>query len=927
MSVASVLTYFQVLVGLVLGPILLLLYYREFCRPLYRFVTTYLGLALILVLLYLLVYAVVGNDLGLPPLFWHEDAISRVAASTGATLLLALIGVIAFYLDMYPLETGEKTRTWLGSDDEMRRRCIVWWSGTILCRWLPGVRGTAPPQAASNAPQPGIHDRARFFINSLFFDWLAFLPFQIWVEPKYADVKRLRRFLRACRTPFLLMLMAPAWLPGLFVMVPRGTPTSWPGWESLWEIRDVSRDPVGWLIGVVTWQAGILLGVAIVKVALRVSEWLWVLFVGEEGLAEIDQPFAQRPQDWQCLEAACPAPGCTNGPFQQVVERPPQCKGWYELRKSIAVFFALVLLLYLAMGNIPWVYNRWVSPAFAICAALGILAMIYSLIALQRRVWQLPMVLALMVYFGFANHDPFKNRFENLCYDARRLVPLRERVDAAYFNGKFSTASDPELVADRLARDHWYEATKSGDAKPKLVLVAVSGGAARSAYWTATVLERLEAEIPGFGQHVRIISGASGGMLGAACYVVHRRDTDLGKEKERKTSWVDSVPTDSLKPLAKYIALSEIWQSCYPSRLIEDRGVVLERDWMALRFPLRKLTKLEEEGKVPSLIFSPMIVEDGRRLLISNLDLGRSDDGSVPPMVKSRGGIVSDQLAGEKVGNYSLSALEFYRIFPEAMCLYLSTAVRMSATFPYVSPAVNLPCEPPRRVVDAGYYDNYGVEVATAWIYHNQKWLADHTSGVLLVQIRDSVSVKERLDVDDDPPGWAEWLGRGFQFLTSPIDGFSAARVSSSSFRNDQDVETLSDLFTGLMAGKVKDPARFFTTVIFENSASVTLTPEPAWPDVDAPPTGDGAADVAMTWYLTRREIAGIKSAIPHGTPPSSLADEAKRRKAINDLHEQVFKTLPPGTHRDVRFKQLEHLRNYERLQKLKQWWCEAGVP
>jgi predicted acylesterase/phospholipase RssA len=53
----------------------------------------------------------------------------------------------------------------------------------------------------------------------------------------------------------------------------------------------------------------------------------------------------------------------------------------------------------------------------------------------------------------------------------------------------------------------------------KLVLVAVSGGASRSAYWTAVVLDRLEKTLPGFGRRVRIISGASGGTLGTACYV------------------------------------------------------------------------------------------------------------------------------------------------------------------------------------------------------------------------------------------------------------------------------------------------------------------------------------------------------------------------------------------------------------------------
>ena len=40
----------------------------------------------------------------------------------------------------------------------------------------------------------------------------------------------------------------------------------------------------------------------------------------------------------------------------------------------------------------------------------------------------------------------------------------------------------------------------------------------------------------------------------------------------------------------------------------------------------------------------------------------------------------------------------------------------MSSTFPYVTSAAALPTDPPRHVVDAGYYDNYGVNLAAAWI-------------------------------------------------------------------------------------------------------------------------------------------------------------------------------------------------------------------
>ena len=49
-----------------------------------------------------------------------------------------------------------------------------------------------------------------------------------------------------------------------------------------------------------------------------------------------------------------------------------------------------------------------------------------------------------------------------------------------------------------------------------------------------------------------------------------------------------------------------------------------------------------------------------------------------------------------------------------------------------------------RALFDAGVYDNYGVQVAWAWIHKNFDWLRENTSGVVLVQIRDAISSDAR---------------------------------------------------------------------------------------------------------------------------------------------------------------------------------------
>ena len=62
----------------------------------------------------------------------------------------------------------------------------------------------------------------------------------------------------------------------------------------------------------------------------------------------------------------------------------------------------------------------------------------------------------------------------------------------------------------------------------------------------------------------------------------------------------------------------------------------------------------------------------------------------------------------------------------------------MNATFPYIMPSTVLPTKPFLEVTDAGMRDNYGLINSVRFIYHLREWIRDNTSGVVLVQIRDT---------------------------------------------------------------------------------------------------------------------------------------------------------------------------------------------
>ncbi|HVU50284.1 MAG TPA: hypothetical protein VHL80_06340 [Polyangia bacterium] len=328
-----------------------------------------------------------------------------------------------------------------------------------------------------------------------------------------------------------------------------------------------------------------------------------------------------------------------------------------------------------------------------------------------------------------------------------------------------------ELLGDTDALERWR--AQFPDENPPLVVVATSGGALRAALWTLNILRDLEGVIPGFMRHVRLVTGASGGMVGAAHLVsaLHDRGpplTDLTPE------WWGGVmhdaAGDSLTPVARALILP--WR---------DRGQALEESWEQhtngrLAMPFRALLAGEREGWLPSLVYAPMMVEDGRRLLISNLELGALVETVVPGANGPR--------------RESISAVQLFACEGDGVdAIKLSTVARLNATFPWVTSAARLTTWPDRRVVDAGYYDNFGVDVATAWIRKNAEWLAGKTSGVLLLQIRDETTA--RLDVEAEPgPGQAhEWISA----LSTPLEAFFSARSASMSFRNDQKVEVLAD--------------------------------------------------------------------------------------------------------------------------------------
>ncbi len=702
-------------------------------------------------------------------------------------------------------------------------------------------------------------------------------------------------------------------------------------------------------------------------------------------------------------------------------------KGCLENQDRRASIVNLMVWFFAVYG----VFKLWLypicSPSVAICLFLGIVAMATAWVAYFQPTRKYLFLFAAVAYLIWLNHDEYRDRFESMdVYYAgeesaqrSQLVRLRSKVEALYYTprsdevkpGQSGSSMAAGLVDNERSLEAWrQEATKAWCEdpgfrckRPKLVVVSVSGGAARSAYWSAVVLDRLTATLgKTFDSSVRVITGTSGGMVGTSCYVEQRyraaNRIPVGKE-----DWVEQVPTDSLMKLAGYIALQELPRALLP-RMVEtkradgmikesDRGTVLEDQWSFLNGRvLQDYRQGEQQGKIPSLILSPMMIEDGRLLLISNLDLNlvaHPDDavrqGAMPiwpgawpgaafmpnkpeprSLAFTQGSAINEREPGATVRAYSLSGIEFFKLFPLAERFRVATAVRMNATFPIISPAVSLPTDPPRHVVDAGYYDNYGIQVAASWLNANREWLRANTSGVLLVQIRDGLSTLDRFEVDDHSVSTWEMVGRAFDLVRTPLAGAAKAASSTAMFRNDLEVEHLSDWFT-LTTGR-RD---FFSTVVFENPAAVAAgairhdrTSLPG-DDMIAALGGrerildvlgnhpDGAEmtahinrqlgltpsvteNITMNWFLTASERKSIRTLFPDPSHrgAGNTPDEHDLRLESCRILESLVRILRDEP-RDYALRELVQLQNYDRLLMIKnRWWWEdhgstgaAGAP
>lgn len=226
-----------------------------------------------------------------------------------------------------------------------------------------------------------------------------------------------------------------------------------------------------------------------------------------------------------------------------------------------------------------------------------------------------------------------------------------------------------------------------------VIIVCAEGGASRSGYWTAAMLQAIwEKEQDSFDRHLFAISSVSGGSFGSLVYVAGRTQHD---PKELNDKLEGFFSNDFLAPITNRLVGGGplLWMSpAYIPSL--DRAFSFEKGILEAMNKDLGMTKIPsfQNWKAGSGEFSPLLIvnaveaETGKRAILSNHNLNWNQNEQVVninQLLKHRG-------------------------------LDLAGAIHIGARFPVFSPSASLTDEKVVRhhFVDGGYYDNVGYETA-----------------------------------------------------------------------------------------------------------------------------------------------------------------------------------------------------------------------
>lgn len=455
--------------------------------------------------------------------------------------------------------------------------------------------------------------------------------------------------------------------------------------------------------------------------------------------------------------------------------------------KAALIFQLLSIVSLISLGIFSKVSAFEIPASASLFLLFTMFIMLFSSFYTWFRGWSTLLFIIFLIAFNYLHKVDFlstQNKAYGLNYNT---VKAKYTYDNFKIIDKQYNYLTKDINATLNILNKWKVKntdTTKPDKKPRLVLINVSGGGLRSSLWTLYTLQVTDSILNGkLLSQTQLITGSSGGMVGAA----YLRELYLLKQKDKIRSHYDknyctNMSKDILNPIAFTIATSE-WLFplksftidnnrysydrgyAFEQRLEENTGNVFNKRLVAYKKP-------EENAEIPMMIFSPSIVNDGRKMLISSQGISYLTQNSKTDKTRF---------------NKLFDAIEYCRFFSEqsAEQTLFTSVLRMSATFPYISPVVSLPSDPRIEVMDAGLRDNYGLETSLRFVKAFNDWIAENTSGIVIIQIRDK---HKNIPIDENP---SQTLGEA---LRRPMGSFYGSLFEVQDFNQNIQIQ-MADLW------------------------------------------------------------------------------------------------------------------------------------
>lgn len=392
----------------------------------------------------------------------------------------------------------------------------------------------------------------------------------------------------------------------------------------------------------------------------------------------------------------------------------------------------LVTLLYVFLLTLGRDFQEWMPPVATVYFLVMVAAFALSGVTYFFDRFRLPVLMVVVAFFGVMTLWRESDHY----YAVQPSAPIAEiamekvkvsnpvAITAEVPGATMVTQLPPLGLPACVLGAHGMKSDKP------VIVITLAGGGIQAAAWPLEALSALEKVSAGFHQQVALISGVSGGSVGAMYYAAAYGEAGEVQAFDRaaKAAAASSLgevlnaalSDDFLKMVAPFLSTLP-----YGRNVLLDRGLALEqsfrstgKDYQLGSLPEATLATWAEDalkGKRPAVIMNSTVVENGSRMAFSTAPCGQPTAGT----------------------------LEFADLYRANVGI--ATAARLSATFPVVSPAArpvvtasplsidgDLPqamlmpgpqygsCFPEGgsylHLVDGGYFENSGVAGAIAWL-------------------------------------------------------------------------------------------------------------------------------------------------------------------------------------------------------------------